>query len=180
MAMEQCKFSSRAEEYNLDSGTARILFREWVSVLELTCMWQMAKVRERVIEEISKLFHQVGHQDLIYLLKVLDKLGISEIRDRFIECLSEGLEPIKLIKLGIEFPIYSLLVNGYAMLAMQKGGISTEHEELLGMRTTSKLFRIRDGYLQKMRSSYDWGDKDGVMREVKQSFAEEFTETLWQ
>jgi len=140
MAMEQCKFSSRAEEYNLDSGTAQILFQEWVSVLELTCMWQMAKVCERVIEEISNLFHQVGHQDLIYLLKVLDKLGISEIRDRFIEHLSDGLEPIKLIKLGIEFPIYSLLINGYAMLAMQKGGISTEHEELLGMRTTSKLF----------------------------------------
>src|ERR1700733_11770031 len=71
-AVPESKFSSRAEEYNLDSGTARILFQEWVSVLELTCMWQMAKVRERVIEEISNLFRQVGHQDLIYLLKVLD------------------------------------------------------------------------------------------------------------
>lgn len=181
MAMEQCKFPLRAEEDDLDSETARILFQEWVSALELSCMWQMAKVRERIIEEISMLFHQVGQQDLIYLLKVSDKLGISEIRDRFIESLSGHLEPINLIKLGIEFQIYSFLINGYARLAMQKGGISTEHEELLGMKTTSKLFRIRDGYLQNRRSSFYYGDnRDGVMREVKQLFAEEFMETLWQ
>ena len=131
----------------------------------------MVTVRKRVIEEISKLFHQVGHQDLIYLLKVSDKLGISEMRDRVIECLSESLEPIKLIKLGIEFPIYSLLVNGYAKLTMQKGDITIEHEELLRMKTTSKLFR-RNG-----RSRYYWDDKDGVTHEVKELFAEELTET---
>ena len=175
MAMEQCKFPSGADECHLDSEAARILFHEWVSALELSYMWQMTEVRERVIEEISNLFPRVGNQDLIHLLKVSDKLGISEIRDRLIDRLSKSLEPIELIKLGTEFPINSLLVHGYASLAMQKGGISAKHEELLGMKTTSKLFRIRDGYLQKWLNAYT--NKDDVMREVEQLFAEEFSDT---
>jgi hypothetical protein len=183
MAMEQLKFPAEGDEYEYeyeeyDPETARILFQEWVSVLELSCMWQMAKVRQWAVKEILKLRYQVGQKDLIYLLTLSDKLGISGIRNKFIRRLSEDLEPVELIQLGIELPVYSLLLSGYAGLVMQLGGISTEHEELLGTQTMSKLFRIRDKYLQDQRRGLS-RNKRSMMSEVKQLFAEELKETIW-
>jgi hypothetical protein len=173
MAMEQWKFLGDDDEYEEhDSDTARILFQEWASVLELSCMWQMAKVRKRAFQEILTLLYQVDQKDLIYLLTLSDKLGIPKIRDIFIRRLSENLEPVKLVQLGIELRVYSLLLNGYAGLVVQTDGISTEDEALLGMKVTSKLFRIRDKYLQQ------YGDKRTVMSEVNRLFAEELKETM--
>jgi hypothetical protein len=177
--MEQWKFPEEDGEYEeYDPETARILFHEWVSVLELSCMWQMAKVRWRAVKEILKLCYQVGQKDLIYLLTLSDKLGISKIRDNFIRCLND-LAPVELIQLGIKLPVYSFLLNGYAGLVMQIGGISTEHEELLGTKTTSKLLRIRDKYLQNEQSDFRYSRKYTIVSEVKQSFSEELEETIW-
>jgi len=173
------QISSRAEEYDLDSETARILFQEWVQCLKLSCMWQMAKVRERVIEEISTLFHQVGHQDLIYLLKVLDKLGISEIRDRFIERLSGSLEPIKLIKLGIDsqyIRCWSTDTQGW----LCRKAVSRPNMRSIGYEDHIKTIPNTRWISAKTAELLLLGDKDGVMREVEQLFAEEFMETLWQ
>jgi len=179
MAMEQRNFLGKDDVYKeYDSETAQILFQEWASVLELSCMWQMAKVRKRAVQEILKLLYQVGQKDLIYLLTLSDKLGISKIRDIFIRRLSENLKPVKLIQLGIELRVSSFLLNGYAGLAMQMGGISTEHEELLGMKATSKLFRIRDKHLQEKARRFDYRSKPSVMSEVKQLFAEELKESI--
>jgi hypothetical protein len=183
MVMDQREESPLGEKNNLDSETVQTLFQAWLSVLELSCMWQMDKVRERADEEIWKLSYRLSEKDLIYLLTLLDKLGISETRDRYITRLSQDLRPVKLIRIGKELPVYSFLLNGYAGLVMQESGILTEHEELLGMKTTSKLFRIRDGYLQKQRRSgsinYSMTNKDSIMRELKQLCAEELKETLW-
>jgi hypothetical protein len=181
VVMEQWTCPGEDDEYEeYDSETARILFQEWISVLELSCMWQMTKVRKRAVEEIPRLHYQVGQKDLIYLLTLSDKLGILNIRNRFIRCLSEDLEPIELIRLGIELPVYSFLLNGYARLVVHISGISTEHEELLGMKTTSKLFRIRDEYLRDQRHrGYISCDKHSVMYKVTQLFAEELKETIW-
>jgi hypothetical protein len=178
MATEQRNFLGKDDVYKkYDSETAQILFQEWASVLELSCMWQMTKVRKRAVQEILKLLYQVGQKDLIYLLTLSDKLGISKIRDIFIRRLSEILKPVELIQLGIELRVSSFLLNGYAGLAMQMGGISTEHEELLGMKATSKLFRIRDKHLQEKERHYDYRGKPSVMSEVKQLFAEELEES---
>jgi hypothetical protein len=179
MAMEQRKFPDDDDEYQeYDSETARIPFQEWVSVLEFSCMWQMAKVRKRAVEEILRLYYQVGREDLIYLLTLLDKLGIPNIRNRFIRSISQNVDPVELIRLGIELPVYSFILNGYAGLVVQDRGISTEHEDLLGAKTTSKLFRIRDQYL-KNHPCFGRGDKRSVMSEVKRLFAEELEETIW-
>lgn len=92
---------------------------------------------------------------------------------------SENLEPVKLIQLGIELRVYSLLLNGYAGLVVQTDGISTEDEVLLGMKVTSKLFRIRDKYLQQYQDCESgYGDKRTVMSEVNRLFAEELKETM--
>ena len=139
----------------------------------------MAKVRKRAFQEILKLLYQVEQKDLIYLLTLSDKLGIPKIRDTFIRRLSENLEPVKLIQLGIELRVYSLLLNGYAGLVVQTDGISTEDEVLLGMKVTSKLFRIRDKYLQQYQDCESgYGDKRTVMSEVNRLFAEELKETM--
>lgn len=182
MAMDQ-RECPLGDDDDLDSETARTLFQEWLSVFELSCMWRMAKVRKRADEEISKVSHQVSEKDLICLLTLLDKLGILEIRDRYIKNLSRDLEPVKLIRIGIELPVYSFLLNGYARLVMQKSGILIEHEELLGMKTTSKLFRVRDEYLQGLDSNshldyYHHQDfRLRVMHELEKM--EELKEALW-
>jgi hypothetical protein len=179
MAMEPSKFPGEDENYEeYDPETARILFQEWVSVLELSCMWQMVKVRQRAVEKILKLCCQVGQKDLIYLLTLSDKLGMLGIRNRF-RCLRENLDPIELIRIGIELPVYPLLLSGYPRLVMQTDDISTEHEELLGTKMTSKLFQIRDTYLQNRRDRTFYDGKPVVMSEVKQVFAEELKETIW-
>jgi hypothetical protein len=109
----------------------------------------------------------------------VQQAGISKIRDIFIRRLSENLEPVKLVQLGIELRVYSLLLNGYAGLVVQIDGISTEDEALLGMKVTSKLFRIRDKYLQKYQDcDFGYGDKRIVMSEVKRLFPEELKETI--
>ena len=178
MAVEQWQEDDERKKY--DSETARTLFQEWASVLELSCMWQMANVRQRAVEEILKLLYQVGRKDWIYLLTLSNKLGISKIRNRFIQCLSENLKPVEKIQLGIELRVYSLLHTGYVALVVRTAGISTEDEELLGKKATSKLFRLRDKYL-KRRAPFDpdnRGLKQGVMSEVKELFTEELKETV--
>ena len=179
MAMELRNFLGEDDEYKeYDSETAQILFQEWASVLELSCMWQMAKVCKRAVQEILKLLYQVGQKDLIYLLTLSDKLEIPKTRNIFIRHLSKDLEPVKLIQLGIELRVHSLLLNGYTGLVVQIGGISTEHEELLGMKKTSKLFRIRDKYLQNQQHCGFEYERSVLMSEVEQLFAEELKETI--
>jgi hypothetical protein len=84
MAMEQWKFLGERMN-DLTQETARILFQEWASVLELSCMWQMAKVRERADQEISKLSLSSRPKGLdISVDTVRTSWGSREIRDIFI------------------------------------------------------------------------------------------------
>jgi hypothetical protein len=159
-----------------NSQTARIYLQEWASVLELTCMWQMAKVRETVVvEKILPLLCRVSSKDLISLLTLSDKLGILEIRNQLVEFLSTHLPSVKLVEIGVELPVYSLLIKGYAQLVTQ--GISMETQELLGRKTTSKLFRMRDQYLRCQWNVHTIPD---IYRFVTAQLTEELKDAIWQ
>jgi len=166
---------------------------EWASVLELSCMWQMAKVRNLAIKTI--LGHGGSADDQKALLRLSTKLGITEIRDSAIQTLFGALQPIELVQFGIECQIYAWLFEGYKELV--EGGISTDQEERLGWKTTSKLFRIREQYLQMMkldqemqRYSYrtnayhnsiatSQNASDIATSLIRQVFAEELKDAVW-
>jgi hypothetical protein len=163
-----------------------MLWDEWASVLELSCMWQMTKVREMAVQEILQLHKQAGTECQKVLLKLSNKLGIREIRDAVIQALSGALGPVERIQLGTEFQVDSLLLEGYKQLVLTKDGISAEDEERLGWKTTSKLFRMRDAYLlqtQYLRGYYGYsqvGMFDYIVTPlVLETFAEELEAAGW-
>jgi len=151
---------------------------EWASVLELSCKWQMAKIRKTAVEQILKLQHLVRDNVQQDLLRLANKLGIIEIRNTAIQRLSaHAFLPVETIKLGNELQADSLVICGYKKLIRMKGGISEEHEKQLGRKTTSKLFRIRDAFLRGLEDGgigfYQIDDK------IKEEFAKELEAVVW-
>ena len=137
----------------------------------------MAKIQETAVKQILEL------QDLVWvnvqedLLRLANKLGIVEIRNKAIEKLTSLLPVESLIQLGNELQAGSLVIYGYKRLVEMKGGISEEHEERLGQKTTSKLFRIREAYLQELRGKgYSFRLTEN---KIKEEFAEELEAIVW-
>jgi hypothetical protein len=153
-------------------------WKEWVSVLELSCMWQIATVREKAMKKILEF--QVSATDgQLELLRLSTRLGIQEIRDAAIQALWHILGPIELVRLGTELQVDEWLLQGYTRLAHE--GISMEDEKQLGWKTASKLFRIRDEYLQMLykdpRSTH--ASSSIVSRTIKKVFVEELNQAAW-
>jgi hypothetical protein len=157
-------------------------WNEWTAVLELSCMWEMDKIRDICVQKILEV--QVLPHEQQHLLELSTKLGIVEIRDRAIQELSGSLRSVKRIQLGVQFKVDSWLLEGYKELVQARGGISVEEEDLLGWDTTSKLFRIRDEYL-KMRASTNARSRSPshlntfATNKVKEVFAQELKDAIW-
>ena len=158
-----------------------MLFNEWVAVLELSCMWQMATVREMAVRKI--LDYRVGADGQKDILKLSSRLGITEIRDAAIRALSSTLQPIEMVELGIDWKVDSWLLQGYKQLVEAPGGISEEDEHRLKWERASKLFRIRDEYLQtlhKHSSSRQSSIANNiVLSQIKEMFAKELEDAVW-
>ena len=119
-------------------------WNEWASALELSCMWEMAKVRETAVQEILLLHEQAGIECQKFLLKLSNKLGISEIRNAVVQALSGSLGSVDRIQLGTEFQVDRWLLEGYKQLVLAKEGISAEDEERLGWKTTARCISAAD------------------------------------
>ena len=147
-------------------------------MLELSCKWQMAKIQETAVKQILELQDLVGVNVQEDLLRLANKLGIVEIRNKAIEKLTSLFLPVEsLIQLGNELQAGSLVIYGYKRLVEMKGGISEEHEERLGQKMTSKLFRIREAYLQELRGKgYSFRLTEN---KIKEEFAEELEAIVW-
>ena len=161
-----------------------MLWGEWASALELSCMWQMAKVREKAVQEILQLQEHAGTECQKVLLKLSTKLGIREIRNAVIQALSSTLGSVQLIQFSTEFQVDSWALEGYMQLVLAKDGISVEDEERLGWKTTSKLFRIRDAYLLQtlcVRGLYNntRAFDDIVTPLIRETFAKELEAAGW-
>jgi hypothetical protein len=150
----------------------------WASALELSCMWQMDKVRDMSVKEILQLQDRLNTKDQTDLLRLSTKLGVTEIRAGSIQLLSVALQPVEQVQLGIELQVYSWLLEGCTQLVRLQGGISLEHEKALGRKTTSKLFRIRDAYLRDRRKSKSMA-ASFARSNVKELFAEELKDAGW-
>lgn len=101
------------EEYEVYENES-ILCNEWASVLELSCMWQMSRVRDLAVKKILWLQSEVSKDDQVYLLRLSTELQIEDLRNTSIKYLSNALQPVELIQLGTELQAHPLLLNGYA------------------------------------------------------------------
>lgn len=158
-----------------------MLCEEWISVLELSCMWQMDKVQEMAVQRIIKFQDSSESSDgQMELLRLSTKLGIKEIRDAVVQTLSGALQPAELVRRGIEWRVDSWLLQGYKQLVEAPAGILAEDEKRLGWKTTSKLFRIRDEYLHQLQYAYvGTTPRDFVMWKIREVFAEELKDAAW-
>jgi hypothetical protein len=167
----------------MDSHEQPMLCKDWVAVLELSCMWQMATVRKTAAQKILEFLVTIGADDQLELLRLSTRLGIAEIRDAAIQALFGVLQPIELVQLGNELQVDLWLLQGYQQLVEAPEGISVEDEKRLGWKTTSKLFRIRDEYLQtlykKPRRFNSTTARNIVPSKIKAVFAEELEEAVW-
>ena len=140
----------------------------------------MDKIQKIAVEQILKLQHLVRVNVQQDLLRLANKLGIIEIRNTAIQRLSNALPPVECIQLGNELQATSLVLRGYVRLVQMAGGISEEHEERLGRKTTSKLFRIRDTYLQGMEGEgLSFSLIGHVTDKIEEEFAEELKAAVW-
>jgi hypothetical protein len=145
-------------------------------------MWQMTKVQEIAVQAILELQNQADTECQKDLLRLSNKLRITRIRDRAIEILSEAaVEPVEWIQRGMEFQVDSWLLTGYQQLIQASDGISVEYEQLLGQKTTSKLFRIRDAYLQisLQDNPFNPAPIDAATAQIKEAFSEELEAAIW-
>jgi hypothetical protein len=156
-----------------ECDSIHLLYCQWSSVLELSCMWQMVDVRQKVVKEILQLQDRITTDDQVHLLKLSTKLEITEIRDRSIQELSWVFCEVKLVQLGMELQAESLVRSGFKQLVEGPANISMEHAELLGRETTSKLLRIRDEYLRPTRRHHF-----DVTNEIQLVFAEELQDGM--
>jgi hypothetical protein len=156
-----------------DAYDELMIWSDWASVLELSCMWQMPMIQAEAIRNI--LGFDVNSAEWKSLLKLSTKLEVTEIRDRAIENLSGVLQPVEMIEVGIDCAVRSLLFAGYKRLVEGQGGISEEDEKRLGHKTTSRLFRMRDQFLQdkyySIRAPWIF-----IKEEIEKVFAEELRE----
>jgi len=152
---------------------------DWASALELSCMWQMAGVREMAVKEILQRQGWVSADGQKDLLRLSTKLGIREIRDAAITVLSGSLRPVEQIQLGIELQVDYWLLEGYTQMVQARGGISAEHEKLLGRKTTGKLFRIRDEYLRRVHVRFGSTARASAVDKIRQVFSEELRDAVW-
>ena len=160
-------------------------WNDWGSALELSCMWQMTQVQETAVKKI--LESRVSADDQKVLLKLSSKLGITEIRNRAIQALSGALQPIERVKFGMECQVDSWLLEGLRQLVEAPGGISVEHEKRLEWNITSRLFRVREQYLQTRNSTYGHyntyhtapNTRSFVTDRIKEVFAEELKNAVW-
>jgi hypothetical protein len=161
----------------MNSQEQPVLCKDWVAVLELSCMWQMATVRETAAKKIVEFMVMISADDQLELLRLSTRLGVADIREAAIKALFGVLQPVELVQLGTELQVESWLLQGYQRLVEAPEGISVEDEKRLGWKTTSKLFRIRDEYLQTpYQSSWSYNKVPSKIQEV---FAEELKEAAW-
>ncbi|KIM84445.1 hypothetical protein PILCRDRAFT_67743, partial [Piloderma croceum F 1598] len=152
--LKAMKFPASRQKWKLlrnGSSEGPMSWVEWASVLKLSCMWQMTKVQEMAVQTILELQNQAA-----------------------------DVRPVEWIERGMEFQVDSWLLTGYQQLIQASAGISVEHEELLGQKTTSKLFRIRDAYLQICRRDpYSSAAIDSATAQIKEAFSEELEAAIW-
>jgi hypothetical protein len=170
--------SKAKQSQKLPGNDKPMLYEEWVSVLELSCMWQMAKVQEMAVKRIIKF--QLSSDGQMDLLRLSTKLEIKEIRNAVVQTLSSALQPSELVQRGIEWRVRSWLLQGYKQLVEAPVGILAEDEKRLGWQTTSKLFRIRDEYLQKLHYDHRGpAPSEFSRRKIKEVFAAELNDAVW-
>jgi len=139
----------------------------------------MNELREVAVQKILDC-RDTGF-DSITLLRLSTELRVTRIRDAAIQALRSKLQPPEQIQLGIELQVQSWLIAGCTALVQVGGftGISMEDEKVLGRETTSKLFRIRDGYLKLLRKIDRRSAEAFVSRQIGEVFAEEIKNAVW-
>jgi len=132
---------------------------EWTSVLKLSAMWQMDRLRKIVMEKMSKLRVIVTAEQWIAVLDMSVLLQLSEARTLAIERLSSYSNTVGVDKilLARRYKVEKWFREGCRELVTRDKCFSDEEEDRLGWKTVSKLYRARDQYLKsRIYRSYEY------------------------
>lgn len=110
-------------------------------------MWLIDSLRKEAVTHIT---HPPKTPDeWSTILRWSTEKRIPDARATAIQYLSSSkLREIQKVQLARECNIADWLVDSYSELVRRDAEIEEDEENLLGRETTSKLFRIRDKYLQ--------------------------------
>jgi hypothetical protein len=117
---------------------------EWTSVLKLSTMWRIDKLRALAVKTMSNL--SASEEEWITLLKVSSEHQFVDVRELAIQTLTalHTMSPLKKILVAKECMIPDWLLDGLVEFLVRKPTISVEEEDQLGLKTTTKLFRLRE------------------------------------
>jgi hypothetical protein len=129
---------------------AALSLAEWTSVLKLSAMWQMDRLRKIVVEKMSKLTVTVTAEEWVAVLDMSVLHQLSDARALAIERLSRpgNIAGVDKILLARKHKIESWLWDGYQEVVIRDQCFSDEEEDRLGWKTVSKLYRVRDRYFR--------------------------------
>lgn len=131
----------------------------------------MEKIRGKAFERVCHLAGTTGQWADV--LRVSTAWRLHEIRERAIEELNNKVQDMNKLKLAIECGVEEWLVTGYLRLVRRSDSISKADEELLGQKTTYKLFLLRHRLLQGRQG---YSSVPSLIGAIRRAFQEELKE----
>jgi len=140
-------------------------WKEWFSVLKLSMLWQMDQVKDLAIERITSLPLNIDDWKAVLILSTHSVVN-NTIRNAAIQQLIARfpLTPIDRILLARKCHVADWLLSGYNELVQREATISVEEEEQLGLKTTTKLFRVREHH-KRHRNTYNYSLDDCIRKD---------------
>jgi len=127
-------------------------FKEWISVLKLATMWQMDRLHQIAFQKITGVV--ATKAAWIDVLDVSVLHGLSDVQQLAIQRLSSDstFREMEKVLLARKYKVESWLKGGCRELVTRKQYFSDEEDVLLGLKTVSKLYRLREEYREYKHS----------------------------
>jgi len=127
---------------------------EWTSVLELSAMWQMDRLRQIAVNRMSKLGATAGEWTAVLDMPVRQQL--LDARTLAIQQLSyySNIAGVDKILLARKYKVEQWFREGCQELVQRRECFSDEDKERLGWKTVIKLYRVRDVMYHGYSGSY--------------------------
>jgi hypothetical protein len=147
---------------------------EWTSVLKLSAIWQMDRVREIAVERMTRI--TAGLTEWMAVLDLSIAHQLLEVRELAMRRLSTCAETgVSRILLARKYQVDAWMREGCQQLVERRECFSDEEEEELGWKTVSKLYRIRDKrFTDSQHRTYNLGGQSHLVKaNIEQEFEAE-------
>jgi len=150
---------------------------EWTSVLKLSAMWQMDRLRQIVVDRMSALGATAEEWTAVLDMSVRQQL--LDARTLAIQQLSyySNIAGVDKILLARKYKVEQWFREGCQELVNRRECFSDEDEDRLGWKTVIKLYRVRDA--RYSRSHYGYPESGSYEDPIGEEFEAELKDIGW-